>query len=152
MIGITSNRGRLFPHGTSLQVDPDGVVEQSVEHGVSDGGIGEELVPFTRRHLAGDERGVSLGPVVDHLEEIMLGLALKGSDPPVVQDEKIGLGKPSKHLEVAPVRAGKSEFEQEPGQPEVAGAEPVPAGLVGQGAGEEGLAHPGRAGDPPRSL
>ena len=65
------------------------------------------------------ERGLSA--VVDHLEEIVLGLAFKRSDAPVVEDEEIGLGELGEDLEVAPVRPGKREFEAEPGQPVVDG-------------------------------
>ena len=121
-------------------------MKQSIEHRVGHGRIGEELVPFTRRHLTCDQRRVSLSPVIDHLEEIVLGLAFKGSDAPVVQDEEIGLGELREQLEIASVSAGESEFEQEPRQPVVAGAESVPAGFVGKSAGKKGLPHPGRSG------
>ena len=49
-------------------------MEQSIEHGVSDGGIREELVPFARRQLACDKRRVARSPVVDHLKEMVASM------------------------------------------------------------------------------
>jgi hypothetical protein len=86
-------------------------MEQSVEHGVSHRGIGEEPLPFTRWHEACNQGVVGLSPIVDHLKEVVLGLAFKGADAPIDQDEKISPDEPGKRLQVTPVRAGRPEFE-----------------------------------------
>ena len=122
-------------------------MEQPIEHGVGHGGIREELVPFAGRHLARDQCGVALSPIVDDLKEIVLSLTLKRGDGPVIKDEKVGLGDLGKQLEISAVGPGERQFKAESGQPKVAGSESVPAGLVRESAGEIGLPHPGGAGD-----
>lgn len=77
-----------------FQLDVDGAVKESVEHGVGHDGIGEELVTLAGRQLTCDQRRAALSSVTDHLEEVMLGLAFLGADAPIIPDEKIRLASP----------------------------------------------------------
>ena len=61
-----------------------GVVNEAVEDGVSDGGIGDDLVPMLDRHLAGDDGRSALMAIVDDFEEIATLLAGKRGEAPVV--------------------------------------------------------------------
>ena len=67
-----------------------GVVDEAVEEGIDDGGIGDDLVPVLDRHLAGDDGGSALVAIVDDFEEIATLLAGERGEPPVViEDEQV---------------------------------------------------------------
>ena len=53
--GVKHERfGSPFAQGFSVQQQAMGVVNKSVQHGVGDSGIADNLVPVIDRHLAGD--------------------------------------------------------------------------------------------------
>ena len=66
-----------------------GVVNEAVEDGVSDGGIGDDLVPMLDRHVAGDDGRSALMAIVDDFEEIATLLACKRGEAPDVEDEQV---------------------------------------------------------------
>jgi hypothetical protein len=68
--------GGDLSHAVSLECEAVGVVDEPVEDGVGDGGIGDDLVPVLNRHLAGDNGRSALvawsGPGSrDHLERLV---------------------------------------------------------------------------------
>ena len=64
-------------------------MDETVENGVSDGGIGDDLVPLIDRHLACKDGGSALMPVVNDLEQIATLLAGERGESPVVEDEEL---------------------------------------------------------------
>jgi len=60
--------------GFPLEIEPIGVVDQAVQDGVPDGGIGDAGVPFCDRHLSDDSCGRSAIAIIQDLEQV-LGLA-----------------------------------------------------------------------------
>lgn len=46
-------------------------------------------MPFIRRNLAGGENRALARPVVDHLQKVVLSLALERSESPIVEDEQV---------------------------------------------------------------
>jgi putative transposase len=80
-------------------------VDEAVEYGVGDGGIGDDLVPVLDRHLAGDDGRTALVAIVDHLEEIAPLIAGKRSEPPIVEDEEIDTRQRLEQASIAPVAA-----------------------------------------------
>ncbi len=66
-----------------------GVVDEAIEDGVGDGGIGDDLVPVLDWHLAGDDGRSALVGIVDDFEEIATLLAGERGEAPVVEDEEI---------------------------------------------------------------
>ena len=62
---------RLAPaHGGALDDDAVGLVEEAVEHGLGQGGVGHGAVPGVDRQLTGDQGGAELSAVLDDLQEI----------------------------------------------------------------------------------
>ena len=57
------------------------IVDETVENGVSDGGVGDDLVPVIDGHLAGDDDGTTLMPVVHDLEQIAALVASRAARP-----------------------------------------------------------------------
>jgi len=97
--------------------------------------------------LAGHERRASDGPVIDDLEKVPGLGGGDGHETPVVEDEKVRPRQLGGKARVGAVAPGRRQLAQEPGDPVVTGPEALPAGGVGQGAGDEGLAHARGAGD-----
>ena len=81
--------GGDLSHAVSLECEAVCVVDETVEDGVGDGGIGDDLVPVIDRHLAGDDGRSALMPVVDDLEQIATLFAGERSEAPVVEDEEL---------------------------------------------------------------
>jgi hypothetical protein len=72
--------GGDLSHTVSLNGEAVGVVDEAIENGVGDGGIGNDLVPMLDRHLAGDDGRSALVAIIDDFEEIATLLA--GEDYP----------------------------------------------------------------------
>jgi hypothetical protein len=79
------------PHPQSL-----GVVDEAIEDGVGDGGVGDDLMPMLDRHLAGDDGRSALVAIIDEFEEIATLLAGERGEAPITEDEQVD---PRQHLE-----------------------------------------------------
>ena len=124
-----------------------GVVEESVEDGVSEGGVADDIVPVLDGELGGEDGAAAGVAVVEDFEQIVAALARQGGEAPVVEDEEPGLGQPLNELGIRTVPAGEGELVEEAGDAEVAGRDAEAARLVAESAGQVGLAGPGRPGD-----
>ena len=119
-------------------------MDEAIEDGVGDGGIGDDLVPVLDRHLAGDDGRAALVAVVDYLEEIAPLLAGERGDAPVVEDEQID---PRQRLEqpcIAPIVTGERQSLEQPWQPVIEDGTVVATGFVAERAGDPALADAGR--------
>ena len=67
-----------------------GVVDEAVEDGVSDGGIGDDLVPMLDWHLTGDDGRSALVAIIDDFEEITTLVAGERGEAPIIKDEQVG--------------------------------------------------------------
>ena len=76
-----------FSHGFSFEYDVMGIVHESVEDGIGEGWIFHCLVPVFDGHLAGDDGGVVVMSVVKDFDQILLLVAVNGSERPVVEYE-----------------------------------------------------------------
>ena len=136
--------GVMFSHGASFELELAGVMDESVEDGVGEGGVAEQLMPLGQGELAGDEggaRGVSV------FEEVAAVVGVERGESEVVEDEEVGFGEGGEELGVSAVAAGDGEVVQEPGDAQVQCGEAVAAGVVSESTGEPGLADTGGAGD-----
>ena len=69
-----------------------GVVEESIEDRVAEGGVADDVVPEIRGYLAG-EQGTAAGvAVVEDLEEIVARDVVEGREAPV-EGEELGPGE-----------------------------------------------------------
>ena len=137
----------LFSHGGSFQFDSVCIVYEPVEDGVGQRGVAHVVVPEIEGELAGDDGGGAAVAVLDDLQEFPTIAVAHGGKPQVIDEQDMDLGDPGKELAVAAVGASQGELLEEPGAAEIEGAVAFAAGLVGQGAGDEGLAHARGAGD-----
>ena len=123
------------------------VVEQSVEDGVAEGGIADDIVPVFDGDLAGEQGAAAGVAVVEDLEEVVSSLAGERSESPVVEDEKPCPGEPLDDLGIRPVAAGEGEFVKQAGDAVVARRDAGAAGLVAQRARQVGLSRSGGTAD-----
>jgi hypothetical protein len=67
--------------------------------------------------------------------------------PPVVEDDQIGLGKAGHKLGKAPIAMGQAQLLEQSGQAQIQGRVAFATGLLSQSTGDPGLAHTGCAVD-----
>ncbi len=111
------------------------VVHQPVEDRIAEGGIADHLVPVLDGELARDEGGAPPGALLDELQEIAPFAVAERGEPPVVEDEQIGLGQRLHELSIRAIRARVHEFfAQEPREAHVAHRVALATGALSQGA------------------
>ena len=145
--GRHGQRGVDLASGLSLEIEPVGIVDQTVQDGVPDGWVGEAGVPLGNGHLSGDHGGGSAVAVIQDLEQV-LGLgAGQGVAQPIVEGQEAGTRKGVEEFGIGTVGVGEGHLMQETGGAQIADGEVVTAGGVGKGTGEESLSDAGRAED-----
>jgi len=65
------------------------IVDEAVENGVSDGGVGDDLVLVIDGHLAGDDSGTMLMPIVNDLKEIAALVGGQRGQSSIVENEEL---------------------------------------------------------------
>ena len=80
--------GGDLSHAVSLEYEAVCIVDEPIENSVGDGGVGDHLVPVIDWHLAGDDGGTTLMPIVNDLEKFATLIADERSYSPVVEDEE----------------------------------------------------------------
>ena len=121
-------------HRGAPEVDAVRVVEESVEDGVAEGGIADDVVPVLDGDLAGEQRAAAGVAVVEDLEEVVPSLSRERGEPPVVEDEEPGPGEPLDDLGIRSVAPGEGEFVEKAGDAVVARGDAGAAGLVAERA------------------
>ena len=111
-----------------------GIVQETVEDGVAEGRVTDEVVPVLDGELAGEDGATASVAVVEDFEEVVAALAGEGSEPPVVEDEEGGPGEPLDEAGIGAVALGEGEFVEETGEAVVAGGDAVAACLVAESA------------------
>ena len=74
----------------ALEFDAMGVVNDAVQYRITEGGIGNDVVPLRHGDLACDQERPFVVAVVDDLEEIAALLGGERLRSPIVDDEEIG--------------------------------------------------------------
>ena len=137
----------LFAQRLACQREPMVALHQAVQHGVGHGLVANPLMPMFDGQLAGDDGRAVVGPVVNDLQQIGPGLTVHGSHAPVIEQQHIGA---LERVEPARERAVGVTYAQIFAQTRhalVQHAVTAPTGMLGQCAGQPGLARTGRPGD-----
>lgn len=122
-------------------------MDQPVQYCVGNGRVSNDVMPFLRWNLTGDEGGREAVAIFKNLQEISSFLVIEFCQPPVIDDQQGISSETGKEFSVTAVTAGNIKFLKQPGQPDVMGAVTVSAGTVGKGTGNEGLAAAGMTRD-----
>ena len=102
-------------------------MHESVEDGVGEGRIPDDVVPVLDRELAGDHSGADAIAVFGNLEQVAAVLGAELGEAEVVDDQDLGLGERGEELGIASVGARDGQFGQQPWQAPVRGAVTVAA-------------------------
>ena len=87
--GGTGQSDAFASRAVAGQVDPVCVVDDAIEHGVSVGGIADQLVPFVDGDLAGDDGRSAPAAFFKYLEQIVTSGGIEWLEPPIVEDEQL---------------------------------------------------------------
>ena len=113
---------------------------EPVEDGIGEGVITDGGIPLVDGQLADHHGGGAVVAVIRDVHEVVALCGVEGVHAPIVDDEQPGPGKLAQELVVAAVGFGLGECQEQAGQADVAGGIALQAGLVCQGAGDEGFA------------
>lgn len=120
-------------------------MEEAIADRVGERGVGEILMPFGWRELAGDDGGPGRRAIFEDFEEIPAILIAEGAEAPVIEHEDVDAREAREEPDVAAVGVREGEFFAEPRDAPVERAIALPAGLLRERASEIGLAGAGRA-------
>jgi hypothetical protein len=87
-----------------------GVVEESVTDGISQGRVGEVVMPLGRRELAGDDGGAGAIAILEDLQEVAALLILHGGEGEVVDHQDVEARELGEQAEVGAVGSGQSQL------------------------------------------
>ena len=77
------------------EVEPMGIVDEAIEHGVSIGGISNEHMPLVHGELAGHDGGTMTVAIFEDLQEVVAGTGIERLEPPVIEDQQIDTAEPA---------------------------------------------------------
>ena len=130
-LGVKRQRlGSPFSQRFSLQQQAMDVVDQSVQHGVGDRRVADDLVPMIDRQLAGDDGRAAVVTVVHDLQQIAALVAGERRQAPVVQDQQLHPADRLQQASMAAVAAGQGQRLQQSGHAVIDDRAVVPARLV----------------------
>ena len=139
--------GTVLAQAVARQVDPVGVVDEAVEHGIGQGRGADHLVPAVDWHLAGDQHRSGVVAVLDDLEQVTGLLGRQRLRSPVVEDQQLGARELLEQLGIAAVAARQAERREQARHAIVQDRQVLPAGLLAERAGEPAFADTARPGD-----
>jgi len=93
-------------------LEPVGVVDQPVEHGIGIGGVADQGMPLIHGELAGDDGGTAAVAILEDLQEIMAGGSIERLEPPIVKDQEIDAEEPARQALMAAIAARQSELRE----------------------------------------
>ncbi len=86
-----------------------GAMEEAVEDGLRQGGVGHRGVPVVDGHLAGDQSRAQLRTVLHHFEQVTALLDRGRGEEEIVEDQELGTPERREEPHLASVGASESE-------------------------------------------
>ena len=136
-----------FAQALTTEFDAVGVVNDTIEDGIGNGGIADDLVPVFERQLAGDEYRSDVVAIFDDLEEISALVGIEGFRPPVIDDEQFDIGYRSQHAGIASIATRQGEGCEQARRSVIDDREIITAGFVAKRASQVAFADATRAND-----
>lgn len=107
-------------------------MNETVEDGVGECGLADDIVPFVDRQLAGDE---CRGGAVTVLHDFHQIAALAGAEPirsPIIEDQQIAFGQRAEEPRKAAIAMSQFEIGEEPWHTGIDNGVIVSAGLLAE--------------------
>ena len=101
--------GGCFTEALGVERQPVSVMHQSIEKGIGEGRITDDLVPMFDRKLAGHHGPAAAVAILHDLQEISSLLGGHGSKSPIVEDQKFCASKALEEPRVMAVAACQRE-------------------------------------------
>jgi hypothetical protein len=146
-LALVDRAGLTFALRGSLHGDAVRRRAQSVQDGLGQCRIRHGGMPPVDRQLGGDRRGTPRRAILDDFEQVPTGFHRGRAQQEIVEHQQRDPGHLAEQSDIAPVRLAPGQLLQQPGRAHVEGGVALAHGGVGQGAGNEGLATPGRDSD-----
>jgi len=115
------------------EIDPVRVVDEAIEDSVSIGGIADQLVPFIKGDLAGDDGRSSTVAFFEDFEKVVTGGGVERFETPVIEDEQLHAAECPQDAGIAAIAAGEREVGEELGNALVENGAIVATGFVAEG-------------------
>src|SRR5690606_27040195 len=137
--------GDVLPVARTIDVDKGRVHREPIEDRRGERRVAEVAAPITERDVAGDRGREAAMPAVDQVVEGVGGgrlvvALLDLAETYVVDDEKLGAGPSLESARIRSVGDGGVEIVEEVDAARVTHADPLPAGLEGEGFEDVALA------------
>jgi hypothetical protein len=120
---------------------------ETIKDGISQGGVPNGFMPVFNRQLTGHDGGSSVMAVFDDLQQVVAMFLTEGGQAKVVQQEDIGFGQDRHECHIASIAFRNRQLLEKPGESEIEGGPPLPAGFMAQGTCNPGFPDPCGAGD-----
>ena len=117
------------------------MVDQTIEDGIGERRISKGLMPVLDGELARDDRGAAVVAIFQQFQQIPAVFISECGEPPIIEDQHIGLRQGSHQLPIASIPLGNGPLLQEPGQAEGEGCKACTAGPLAQSASDPRFAH-----------
>src|ERR1700676_1746185 len=136
-------RPTLFPHRVPAHLDSVRVVDQAVENAVGHGRIADLFVPARDGQLRRENHRSCLITVFADLPEVASLRLAQRSHGPVIDHQQIDAAELGEQQTQTAIGARHPQISKQRRRPSVQCRVPVAARFLGQGAGDETLAHAG---------
>ena len=137
--GSGSSRFGLFAscaaQALAGEFDAMGVVNETIQDGVSVSGIPDNVMPGGQRKLGGDDCRPASVSLLEDFKKVMAGAGVEGFEAEVVEDEQIGPAERLDEPRMAAVAAGKRQVLAELRPAVIENGAIIAAGLLANGAG-----------------
>ncbi len=107
-------------------------MNETVEDGVGESGLADDVVPFIDRQLTGDERRACAVTVLDDFHQVA---ALAGAEPirsPIIEDQQIAFGERAEEPWEAAIAVSQFEIGEEPWHTGIDNSVIITAGLLAE--------------------
>jgi hypothetical protein len=105
----------------SAHLDAVGIVSQSVEDAVGDGGVADLFKPARDRQLRSKDSGASLVAILADFPDFAALRLCQRRHGPVVDDQNVDATQSCQELAQAAVGSGQSQITQQGGRPQIEG-------------------------------
>jgi hypothetical protein len=124
----------VFAHAFSFDWQTVGVVDETIEDGISEHGIADDFVPLLDWNLAGDQNRRALMAVFEDFKEIALLGFCELRKTPVIKDQELDARQGLEKLGMTSIVTGQRQRLEQPWNTLIENAFAIPARLVAKGA------------------
>lgn len=135
--------GVLLSHAFSGELKAVSVVNETIQDGVAEGWVADNVVPMFDGDLAGDDGGGATVAIIEDLQKVAPFGRIKNRKAPVIEDQELNAADGLEQATISAVAASQGERLEQARNAVILDRTIVAAGFVAEGAGNPALAEPG---------